>query len=443
MIMKKWFKFFCLSFFSHKHSKEGARRGYTNVFLGFVLALVFLWAGFVGADVLPFGVHYNNSPDFRETVYAVFANTDTGKRIDAEIENGALKAKKPESEYTESLLVNTFENDTDKQNYSVNGYNVVIDMRPVDTLAEVEAYCVSNDGKNTVITYEEYLALSDVAKLNFDFKLRYTGNGLVLDDASVAEYRIYVDGLNDENKSATAKLDSDLAENRITKPAYNRAIYELYFANYYPEITAYEGTSKVPLLRNYYQHQYISEGIKNYLLIFDDYMTGSFETKKGMTVSFYGFYSDMENGTFVTKGATEAQTRAEADGFIKSAFKGIWFLYAYSYALNTITLVPFIVVMLMVAALLAYSVLKLRSVDSVISLGAMFKTVGSFLWFSAAVSAVAAVGISFFVQRSRISSLQLALFFTVLVIRSVVFVIQENKLYMKQLLQQEAEKAED
>lgn len=440
--MKKWFKFFGLSFFSHKLSKEGAKRGYANVFLGFVLALIFLWAGFIGGDMLPFGTHYNNAPDFMATVHAVFANADTNKRIDAEIENGVLKVKKPGDEYAESLLVNTFERDADKQNYAVNGYDIVIDSRPADTLAEVEAYCISNDDKNTVISYEDYLTLSEVAKLNFDFKLRYTGNALVLSDESVESYRAYVDGLRDEKKGITEKLENDLAENWITKAEYSRAIYELYFTNYYPPITAYESTSKVPLLRNYYQHQYISKGVKNYLFIFDDYMTGSFKTRSGIDVPFYGFYSDIENGALVADGATQAQANAAADNFIKNSFKGIWFLYAYSYAMNVISLVPFIVLMLMVATLLTYSILKLRGVESITSLGAMFKIVGSFVWFSGVISAAFTVIIAFFIERSMINALQFVLFFVVLVIRSIIFVMEESKLYIEQLQQQETEKTE-
>lgn len=437
--MKKWFQFFFLSFFSHRLSKEGAKRGYTNVFWGFVLALIFLWAGFVGGDVLPFGTHYNNAPDFMATVHGVFANTDVSKRIDAEIENGLLKVKKQGCEYVEGLLINTFERDNDKQNYSVNGYNVVVDSRPANTLAEVEAYCVSNDGKNTVITYEEYLTLSDVAKLNFDFKLRYTGNALALNDASVESYRAYVEGLDDENKAAAEKLANDLAEDRITKSEYNRAVYELYFANYYPEITAYESTSKVPLLRNYYNHQYISKGIKNYLFIFDDYMAGSFETRSGIAVSYFGFYNDMENGALVKEGVAQSRAKASVDRFIKNSFHTTGFLYAYSYAVNIISLVPFIALMLMVAALLTYSVLRLRGVESIASLGAMFKIVGSFAWFSGVISAVFAVIIAFFVQRSMIKALPLVLFFVSLVIRSIAFATKESKLYIKQLQLQEEE----
>ena len=434
--MKKWCKFFCLSFFSHKLSKEGAKRGYTNIFLGFVLALIFLWAGFVGGDMLPFGVHYSNAPDFMATVHTVFANADSAQRIEAEIENGVLKVKKPGGQYAQGLLVNTFENAADKQIYSTNGYDVVIDSRPADTLAEIEASCISNDGKNMVISYEEYLTLSDVAKLNFDFQLRYTGNALLLDEETVKGYRTYVDGLSAENKSATEALEKELTEGQITKPEYFRAIYELYFTSYYPEITAYESTAKVPLLRNYYQHQYISKGIQNYLFIFDDYITGAFETENGIEVPFYGFYSELENGAVVPQGATQDRANAAADGFIRDAFEAVWFLYAYSYAVNVFTLLPFIVLMLMVATLLTHAVLKLRGVESVASLGAMFKINGSFVWFSAIVAAVLTVIISFFVQRGIVNALQLVLFFVTLVIRSMVFVAEESKEYTKQLEQQ-------
>lgn len=440
--MKKWLKFFCLSFFSHKEAKGGAKRGYSNVFFSFLLALIFLWTAFIGGDMLPFGLYYNSSPDFKATAHAVFANADPAKRVDVKVENGVLKFKKQGGEYAEALMVNTFENEADKQNYSANGYNIVIDARPANTLAEIEAYCVSNDGKNTVISYQDYLSLSEVARLNFDFKIKYTGNALELNDEVVENYRAYVDGLNEENKLKTHKLADDLASEIITKAEYNRAVYELYFVSYYPEITAYESTSNVPLLRNYYQHQYISSGTKNYLFVFDDYMTGSFETRNGTDVSFYGFYSKLENGALIAEEATQAQANALVDSFIKDSFKSIFVLNAYAYAMNVILLAPFIALMLIVAALLTYSILKLRGIESIASLGAMLKIVGSFVWQSGIISAALTVILMLFVNRSLITALPLVLFFVALVIRSVIFAIMESKLYIKQLEQQEAERTE-
>lgn len=439
--MKKWFEFFCLSFFSHKISKAGAKRGYATVFLGLVLALIFLWVAFMGGDMLPFGAHYSDSPDFIEAVRAVLANTDVNKRIDVEIKGGSLELKKHGEEYFEGLLLNTFESDTDKQNYAVNGYNFIIDTRPADTLAEIDAYCVSNNGDGLMISYQEYLELSEAKKLQFDFKLNYTGKALELDDETVDGYRAYVYGLNDEGKTATEKLSSDLAEGKITKEEYNRAIYELYFVNYYPKIGEYEGTSSVPLLRNYYYHKYISQGVGNYLFIFDDYMVGSFETRKGIDVSFYGFYSNLENGALVKEGCTQDEANASVDSFIRDSFEAIWILNAYAYAVNIISLAPFMALMLMVATLLTYSVLKLRGVESIRGLGAMFKIIGSFAWTSGLISAVLTVIMAFFLERNVIAALPLILFFVTVVIRSMVFAIKENRSYIKQL-EQEAEQTE-
>lgn len=440
--MKKWFKFFCFSFFSHKHSKEGAKRGYSNFFLSFILALVFLWIGYVVGDMLPFSTHYHSSPSFAETVRSVFANADVDKRIDAEIQNGVLKIKQNDGTYAQDVIINTFSNHLDKQYYSVNGYDVVVDTRPAHTLAEVEAYCVSNDGKNTTISYEDYLTLSEVAKFNFDFKLRYTGNALILNEELVEGYRKYLKSQSDEQKAELVALDNSLAESKITKDEYNMAVYELYFINYYPEITDYEATSKVPLLRNYYYHQYIKEGKDKYLFIFDDYMAGSFETQNGIIVSFYGFYDDMENGTLIAAGLSQEMANELADGFIKDAFKTIWKLNVYAYAINVFSLIPFIVLMPMVITLLAYSILKLRSVESISSLGAMFKIVGSFVWFSGLISTVLTAVASFFVPRNLMVALPLILFFVSLAIRSIIFVINEAKLHTKQLEQQEVERTE-
>ena len=432
--MKKWFRFFFCSFFSHKSSKDGAKRNYANFFLGFVMALMLLWVGFVGGDMLPFGTHYKNSPDFREAVRSVIASPD--KRFDLEIQDGSLKAKNQSGEYIDSLLVNTLENETDKQNYSVNGYEVVIDLHPADTLAEVEVYFISNDGNNLKISYDEYLTLSAVARLNFDLKMRYTGNALELSDESVEKYRIYLTGLEGEGKTGAEALSNDLAENKITTKEYNRAIYELYFASYYPEITEYESSSKVPLLRNYYYHQYISQGVENYLFIFDDCMTASFETKGGITVSFYGFYTNMENGAVVMDGATEAQANAAADSFIKKSFKAIGALNLYAYGMNVLSLAPFIALMAMVVTLLTYSIIKLKGVESISTVGAMFKIVGSYVWFSGVISAVLSVIIAFFVPRNLISALPLVIFFVALAVRSVIFAMNESQLYIKQLEQQ-------
>ena len=435
--MKKWFRFFSLSFFSDKAAKEGAKRGYTNFFLALILAFAFLWVGYIGADMLPFSMQYNRSHDFVATVHTLLANPDAQKRIDVEIEDGILKAKKYGGEYREALLVNSFENQSDRQDYSVNGYNVVIDSRPADALAEVEAYCVSNDGQNIVISYQEYLSLSAVAKMNFDFKLKYTGNELELSDETVESYRAYLVELNEEQRQSVDKLDGQLREEKITKLEYNREIYKLYFTNYYPEITNYESSSNVPLLRNYYYHQYIRNGESKYLFIFDDYLAASFETRGGNVVSFYGFYSNLADGSLIAEGAGQEVASKAADSFIKDCFNAMLPINAYAYAMNIFSFIPFIALMPMVVALLAYSILKLRGIESITSFGGVFKIIGSFAWFSAFASALLTVMLSFFVKRSLLAMLPLVLFFISLAVRSIIFAVNEAKSYTKQLEQEE------
>ena len=405
--MKKWLRFFCLGFFSDRISRDGAKRGYTNFLLALILALVFLWAGYVGGDVLPLMAHYKNSPDLQATVDAVFAN------VDAEVKDGVLIAGK-NGEYTVGLLVNTLESETDRQNYSQNGYEVVVDTRPASALAEFEAYYLSNDGQNLKISYEEYLTLGAVAKMNFDFRLYYTGNELKLTDDMVEGYLAYLDSIGKEVDRTAEMTDEE----------YGRAVYEIYFESYYPEITAYESTSKVPLLRNYYYHNYISQGLTRYIFIFDDYMTASFETSGGISHSFYGFFNNMDDGVVVREGS--------AEGFIKDALHSIAPLTIYAYAMNIFSLIPFIALMPLVVTLLAYSILKLSGIESIKSFGAMFKILGSYVWMSGAISAILTVILSFFLQPNIVSALPLLLFFVTLAVRSVIFAVREVRAFIKQ-----------
>ena len=434
--MRNWLRFFFCSFFSDKISKDGSKRGYTTFFVGLILAFAFLWAGYVGGDILPLGVRYGNSPDFMATMHTVFSNADANQRLNAEIKDGSLLVKKPDGEYSKDLLVNTFENESDREIYSKNGYNVVVDLHPADTPAEFEIRFVSNNGKDLTLTYEEYNLLNAVEKLYFDLELTYTGKALELNDETVEAYRTTLEGLNSEIKPEIDSWAKDLASNKITRSEYNRAIYELYFANYYPDITAYESSSKIPLLRNYYYHQYIGRGAENYVFIFDDYMTASFETKGGTEVSFYGFYDDMADGAIVASGASPSEANRAVDDFVKQSILSVAPLTLYAYAMNVFTLIPFFSLIPLVVVLLAYSILKLMGVESIKTFGTAFKILGSYVWFSAFISAVTTVVAAFFVPSNIVTALPPVIFFIVLAIRSIIFAVREARAYMKQLEQQ-------
>jgi hypothetical protein len=132
----------------------------------------------------------------------------------------------------------------------------------------------------------------------------------------------------------------------------------------------------------------------------------------------------------------------DADRFIKDSFNETAVLNLYAHGMNVISLVPFIALMLLVATLLTYSLLKLRGVESIASLGAMIKIIGSFTWFSGAISAVLTLIIAFIAGRSMISAWPLVLFFAALMIRSIIFALKETNLYIQQSEQPQAGQTE-
>ena len=114
----------------------------------------------------------------------------------------------------------------------------------------------------------------------------------------------------------------------------------------------------------------------------------------------------------------------------------------YTYAMNVLSLIPFIALMPMVVSLLAYSILRLSGMEFISSLGATFKIVGSYVWFSAAISAVGTVIASFFIRSQVLNALPLLLLFITLAVRSVIFAINEAKSYTKQSEEQETVETE-
>ena len=142
--MKDWLRFFLLSFFSDKTSKEAQKRSYANFFLALLLVLGFLWIGFFGGNMFPFKAHYKNSPDFKSTVRAVFANPDTKMRIGLQVGTNTIKAKIGDGEYKAELLVNTYESQTDNKNYSVGGYGAEIHEMSEMAAADLGQCAISN-----------------------------------------------------------------------------------------------------------------------------------------------------------------------------------------------------------------------------------------------------------------------------------------------------------
>lgn len=391
--MIKWLKFIGLSFFSDKISKQALKRGYLNLVLGIVFMLVFLFCGVLAADILPFPTHYNNSPDFKAFVRSAV----TSKALNLEVNSKKMTA---------SSIVDTFSGGGE---YCSNGYNLVVDTRPADAFDDFEAYYLSNDGKEQKITVEEYKALSDAAKRNFDFKIRYTPNELILTSEVTAEHESFLLDIESEGFAELQKKQTELS-----REEYQRQVYNLFIKEYY---TDFPSDQSAPLLRNYYQ-TYVKGGAEKYLFIFDDSCVGAFETKGGMKVTFYGFYKNFADGT-------NFSTAENADGFIKNSFGATAPLSVYVYLMNIIRLLPFIVLMPVITALISYCVLRLIKSDTVKTFGGCIRILGSYLLVGSLLSALITFVCGYFVPRSSLLIAAILTLFLILLIRTVIFLSLE------------------
>lgn len=396
--MREWIKFFGLSFFSDKISRQAVRRGYKNFVLGAVLALALLFCGILAADLLPFSTHYKRASSF--SAFARNGVVGTNLRV------GSGKISSP-------LIVDTFSVAADASAYAINGYNLVVDTRRADAFDDFDAYYLSNDGKEQEITVEEYETLSDVAKRNFDFKIRYTSKELVLNDELTAVHEAYLAGINSEEYIRLQKQKGE-----ISAEEYRKRVYNLYVKKYYPDLSAYENTGGAPLLRNYYYHNYVNGGAENYLFIFDDSLVGSFETNGGLKISFYGFYKNFPDGsTFLTE--------KEADGFITRSFYATAGFSSYIYLMNMLRLFPFIAVMLLLVAVIAYCILRILKSPRCNTIGGSVKTVGAYLFFGSLFSAVITLICGYFIPRNSLIIAALTSFFLILLIRTAVSLVLE------------------
>ncbi len=411
--MKSWLKFFGLSFFSDKISKQAVKRGYLYVALGAVFALVFLFCGVLAADLLPFSTHYKNSSGFTAFVRNAVTNDD----LNLQVNGGKLSADR---------IADTFSNEADAAVYSVNGYQLAVDTRPADAFDDFIAYYLSNDGKEQEITLQEYEELSDAAKRNFDFKIRYTANELVLTDELTAVHEAYLTEKKSERFAELQKKQSELS-----RKEYQKQVYNLYVKEYYPDLSAYESTGSAPLLRNYYFHNYLNGGAEKYLFLFDDSCAGSFVTDAGLNVTFYGFYKNFPDGTVFS-------TDISADEFITKSFGATASFSVYVYLMNILRLLPFIALMPLLIAVITYCVLRIIKSPLCRGFGGSLKITGSYLFFGALVSAVITFVCGYFVPRNSLIIAALLIFFLTLLIRAAVLLIAEG-VSVKKAVKAEAE----
>ncbi len=355
-----WIKFFFGSFFIHGKASEAPKFGFTTAFISIVLSFVFIMFGYYGASVAPFGTHYDNASGYHAFVDSAFDGTELS------IENGVGKCDKQ---------VNTYTSDADKVMYCKNGYNLIIDTRPSDTLVAFE--CVAVRG-NEKLGYEQYLELNSAKQS--DYKLTVECNSaevLVITDADVEKYEAYFAALSDEtsenyNKD-TAERYADLQSKKdgYTPDEYEKELYFLYVNSYYPKVkSVYEG-AKAPVLRDYYYSNYINRQTAYYLFIFDNMIAGSFETDKGVPTVFGGYFDKCADGAVY-----------DIHSFIKQTYYDTAGATFVSYFVSAMMQLPTIVFIPLVLALIMWAVGKAVKRGMEQKFGGCYKTVASFVWVS-------------------------------------------------------------
>ena len=395
--MKSWLKFISLSFFSDKIANEAPKRGYGNLFLAAVLAIVFMALGMMGATFLPFSSFYHRSSDFRATVEKLLVSDDS--RVSIAVADGVLSA---------DAFVDTVSNEADAAKYSAGGYDVVVDTRPSGLYDDFTAYCVSNSGAE--ITYEEYLGLNDDMKTLYTFRIRYSGKELVLDGDAVAKYESYLDGVTEREIT-----DAYKELKKTAGSGYASALYELYVKAYYPDLSAYETQGAAPKLRNFYFHNYFER--ETILFVFDDSIIGRFATDGGIPITFYGFFDDMPDGTV-------EPTAQGMEDFIVDSFASSVPLMIYANMSGFFSVVPFVI---LIVVLLSVALMCMKRIirSDALTFGGAGKTVGAFTMIGGLLAGVITLLLGFALSSRYAIAVSCISFFAVLLVRLAVMIIAD------------------
>ena len=163
----EWLKFYFFGFFSETQAKKANRTGALSIILSAVLAFLLFFIGFYAADIVPFSTHYEDAAKYRQFAENAF-------------ENGKAPIKINDEKAVYPVKINTYTSEADKEKYCFDGYNLIVDTRPSDTLIRFTQYAIKGEEE---IDYETYLALNEEDKKQYLLQIRYFDEALVLTDA--------------------------------------------------------------------------------------------------------------------------------------------------------------------------------------------------------------------------------------------------------------------
>lgn len=381
--MKSWLKFFGLSFFSDKIASEAVKRGFVSIAFALLISFIFLLCGYYGADVAPFASKYDGAGSYKQFVAEAFS------RVTVEIKDKrACSAQK----------INSFEED---KSYFINGYNLIVDTRPSDTLIEFTQVAVKGESE---ISYEEYLDLSGKEKEEYKIQTRYTDVALEITDEKILSYESFLSADEDAKKEYEA-LDKSASD-------YGTKLYYLYVKHYYSSVASAMSGAKAPVLRDFYYRNYISGGKAYYLYVFDNMIAGSFRTDGGVAAVFGGYFNKCADGEI-----------DDIHSFIKEVYYDTAGYTFTSYFVGAMSQLPMLIFMPLILALVMWGAGKAVKDGWEKSYGGCFKIVGSFVWMSALTAAVITFICGWFITPRVIYPWMTVMYGGALLIRTAIYCI--------------------
>lgn len=401
--MVEWLKVFGLGFFNDRLAAKAASYGFVSIVLSIVFSFVFFMFGFMAADVVPFGAHYDNSAQYREFVHNAVSNNHV------EIAGGIAEC---------DGKINTYSIEADNLKYAVNGYNLIIDTRASDTLIEFSRTAVYG-GKE--IAFEEYLALSDAEKKNYTLKDIYTDNELVLTADKTQKFESYLDSICTEGangySSEAAAAYSKIKEGNLSSEEYAKEVYYLYVKYYYTGVESALMSAKAPVLCDYYYLNYVLTDKDRYLYLFDDICIGSFVTDKDIPAVFTGYYKDCADG------ALDART---VDTFVKDVFYSAVSYNMSSYFTGAMQMAPAYILIPVTVGLILFLIGKAAKKTFCEKFGGCYKIVNIFAWYAALLTGLFTFLLGFFTFSRKLYLFMPLIFAVILILRTAVFYITRN-----------------
>ncbi len=403
--MAEWLKIYFLSFFNDRLAAKSAKYGFVSVFLTIVLSFVFFMFGFMAADVVPFSTHYDNAGQYKEFVHNAFSDSE----LRVEIKDGLAEC---------DTLVNTYTNESNKEKYVKNGYNLIVDTRKSDTLIEFSQVAVKGDAE---ISYEEYLNLTDKGKDGYAIETRYTDKFLEITGDKVVTYENYLEGISKEGTDSynreAATAYKELKEKNLTGDEYGKEIYYLYVKYYFSNVQSVLMSAKAPVLSDYYYLNFILGDHSNYLYLLDDICTGSFRTDTDIPAAFAGYYKGCASGVL---------DETSADAFVKDVYYNSVSYSMSSYFTSAIQMAPGYILVPVLVGFILFLICKAAKKQFGQKFVDCYKTVNSFALVSALLTGLTTFILAFFVFARKLYLFMPLIFALILLLRCAVFYLTNS-----------------